>query len=242
MVGIGGSATNDAGFGLARKLGWTFLDRSGTELRQWTDLASCTDVLPPQQRLNLGRVTVAVDVNNPLLGPRGCTRVYGPQKGMRPQDFARAERNLRRLARLMAQSSGAALHQVPGAGAAGGLGFGLMAFLDARTASGFELFSRLSKLRTRIRHADLVITGEGCLDTQSLMGKGSGNVAALCREAGRPCIALVGTHKLRSKTSAGFASIHTLAPHFLSEQEALRQPGLHLRRLAAHIAANTLWT
>lgn len=242
FIGVGGSATNDAGFGMARALGWKFMDQSKRELHRWTDLARCRNVTAPGRKLSLGRVTVAVDVANPLLGPRGSTRVYGPQKGMRPQDFDRAEECLRRLARLMNRKRGSALDTVAGAGAAGGLGYGLMAFLNARPVSGFELFSKLSKLASRIRRADLVVTGEGGLDDQSLMGKGVGRVMALSRNHGTPCIALAGFKSIRHDNAPPLSSVHALAPDFVTLQEALHAPALHLARLATHIAANRLWT
>ena len=87
LVGVGGSATNDGGFGLARALDWRFLTQRGDEVREWPELASCCEIIPPSHNLKLGRLVVALDVQNPLLGPKGCTRVYGPQKGVRPRDF-----------------------------------------------------------------------------------------------------------------------------------------------------------
>lgn len=240
IIGVGGSATNDAGFGMARALGWRFLDRAGRELSCWTELASCVEILKPTQRTQLGRVTVAVDVANPLLGPRGCTRVYGPQKGMRPEDFTRAECSLRRLARLMNAMKGAALDRTPGAGAAGGLGYGLMAFLNARAVSGFDLFSMTSRLNDRIRRADLVLTGEGGLDDQSLMGKGVGRIATLCRQRNIPCIALVGSTTL-TRARPLLTRVVALSPGLVSRAEAMRRPALHLARLAAQVADSRVW-
>lgn len=191
LVGIGGSATNDAGFGLARALGWTFLDRQGQSLERWTDLDRVHKVLPPPRRWRL-RLTVAVDVQNRLLGPGGCTRIYGPQKGLRPADFPRAEAALRRLAAVMQRQRGKALHRLPGSGAAGGLGFGLMAFSGAQLAPGFALLARQTRLAQAIRQADMVLTGEGALDASSFMGKGVGELARLCRQYGVPCVGLAG--------------------------------------------------
>jgi glycerate kinase len=191
LVGIGGSATNDAGFGLARSLGWTFWDAQEQPLESWTELARLQRVAPPRRRLPL-RITVAVDVQNRLLGPRGCTRIYGPQKGLGPADFAPAEAALRRLARVMQRARGRALHREPGSGAAGGLGFGLMAFLHARLAPGFALLARQTRLAQALRWADVVLTGEGALDASSLMGKGVGELARWCVRRRLPCLGLAG--------------------------------------------------
>ena len=136
LMGIGGSATNDGGFGLARALGWEFLDREGEPIERWTGLDGLERIRVPQRRRWFSAVVVATDVRNTLLGPRGATRVYGPQKGLRPQDFALAERCLGRLARVVKQQFGRDFAREPGAGAAGGLGFGLQAFLGAELHRG----------------------------------------------------------------------------------------------------------
>ena len=135
LVGIGGSATNDGGFGLARALGWKFVDKLGHPVERWTELHRLSCVHSSELR-PFENVTVAVDVQNPLLGPRGATRVYGPQKGLRPDDFDLAERCLGQLASVMAREFKRDFAQAPGAGAAGGLGFGLLAFLGARLEIG----------------------------------------------------------------------------------------------------------
>src|SRR6185436_20206712 len=163
LVGIGGSATNDGGFGLARALEWRFVDNHGHPVERWTELHRLSCVHASELR-PFENVTVDVDVQNPLLGPRGATRVYGPQKGLRPDDFDLAERCLERLADVMAREFKRDFGQVPGAGAAGGLGFGLLAFLGAKVEPGFELFGTLARLEQRLRRVGLVITGEGAID------------------------------------------------------------------------------
>jgi glycerate kinase len=212
IVGIGGSATNDGGFGLARSLGWKFLDRSGGELDEWWRLGGLADARKPAAALSL-RTVVAVDVRNPLLGPAGCSRVYGPQKGLRPQDFAFAEKCLGRLASRMKEQHGIDVANIPGAGAAGGLGFGLMAFADAKVESGFDLFARFAQLEKRIRTADLVITGEGAIDEQTRMGKGVGQIARLCARCGVPCVALAGIVEKSIRESRFFSDIRALTDH-----------------------------
>lgn len=192
LMGIGGSATNDGGFGLARSLGWKFRDRSGAEIRHWTGLDQLTSIRAPRRRKQFTELNVAVDVQNVLLGARGATRVYGPQKGLHPEDFTRAERCLRRLAQVVKTDVGVDSARQPGSGAAGGLGFGLTAFLGARLENGFELFARQANLEDHLRWADLVITGEGAIDPSTLMGKGVGQIAERCRRLAIPCIGLAG--------------------------------------------------
>ena len=231
IIGIGGSATNDGGFGMARALGWRFIDRAGDEIHAWTDLDSCRQIVRPACHLKLGCLTVALDVQNPLLGPKGCTRVYGPQKGLRPRDFKRSEGALLRLSELMKTQGHGSLDEISGAGAAGGLGFGLMAFLNAKPRKGFSLFAREARLTGRIRAADLVITGEGCLDPQSLMGKGIGELLSLCERRGVPCIALGGRTELEQSDRWRFARIYSLTS-LATGRQALSRPTVWLTRAA----------
>ena len=157
VIGIGGSATNDGGFGLARALGWRFFGHYGEELEEWWQLSELTEIRAPSAPLKTPLVA-AVDVRNPLLGPSGCSRIFGPQKGLRPEDFDLAEKCLARLASALQEQHYIGGADVPGAGAAGGLGFGLTAFAGAGIQSGFDLFARHARLEKRIGAADLVIT------------------------------------------------------------------------------------
>lgn len=192
FVGLGGSATNDGGFGLARSLGWEFIDRQGAAIKEWTALEQLHSLRAPRRHHRLYRLSAVVDVQNPLLGQRGATRVYGPQKGLRRQDFALAERCLRRLALVCRRHFGEDYAHQPGAGAAGGLGFGFRAFANATIVSGFELLAERSGLEHRLARADLVITGEGRIDKSTMMGKAVGQIALRCRELRIPCLALAG--------------------------------------------------
>lgn len=239
LMGLGGSATNDGGFGVARAVGWTFLDQAGQPMAQWTDLIRLAQLRPPDRPLRLGEVVVAVDVRNPLLGPTGATRVYGPQKGLQPQDFELAEACLERLAAIARAQLGVAAATEPGAGAAGGLGFGLRCFLGARLESGFELFARLSQLEDRIRQAQLVLTGEGAIDDQSVMGKGVGEVAALCRKHGVRCVGLAGlvSEPAAAKApEAGFERLFAIVPALATREAALEDAAGWLARLSAGVA------
>jgi glycerate kinase len=235
LVGVGGSATNDAGFGLARGLGWRFLARDGQVIDHWRDLSRLATVQPPAEQVWPKRITVAVDVQNPLLGPRGCTRVYGPQKGLQPADFPVAEAALRRLARVMRQRLRCDVSKVPGAGAAGGLGFGLAVFAGAQMKPGFELVAREAGLAARLRRADLVITGEGRLDASTLMGKGVGELATRCRAAGVPCVALAGTIADRAALTRMFVQVGALTD-LTTPENACREPRSWLEKLAVHAA------
>ena len=241
IIGIGGSATNDGGFGLARALGWKFLDRDDTLIERWTDLHGLAGLAPPRRRRWFKELIVAVDVQNPLLGIRGATQVYGPQKGMRREDFPFAEKNLCALAKIARRfvvppsggrdRSNPQLQAYPGAGAAGGLGFGLMSFLGADAEPGFDLFARYAKLDEQLRAADLVITGEGSIDQSTFMGKGVGEIARRCRQANIPCIALAGVINARSSIRF-FTEAHSLT-ELTTLENAKSHSALWLERLAS---------
>jgi glycerate kinase len=235
LMGIGGSATNDGGFGLARALGWQFLNRAGKPIERWTDLTGLATLRPPRRRRWFKQLIVAVDVQNPLLGPRGATRVYGPQKGVRPRDFKPAEANLRQLARVARRTFGQDFSAMLGSGAAGGLGFGLRAFLGARLVSGFELFSHYSDLERHLRSADLVITGEGAIDDSTLMGKGTGQIAVRCRRLQIPCLSLAGQAGASALRNRLFSRIHTLMD-LTTLKAAKARPAYWLERLAMEAA------
>jgi len=235
LVGIGGSATNDGGFGLARSLGWQFFNGHHEVISRWTGLHDLVVVRPPEQASLFEDLAVAVDVRNPLLGPEGCSRVYGPQKGL--TEFDLAERCLGQLAGVLEKQLQLRHAQEPGAGAAGGLGFGLRCFARARLEPGFALFAGLARLEERVRQAELVLTGEGSLDASTLMGKGVGAIAQLCRGAGVPCIGLAGVVADVARAGATFTAAHALTPEFTSTGEAMTKPTVWLERLAAKAGA-----
>ncbi len=197
LIGIGGSATNDGGAGAAQAIGVRFFDGLGRLLPDGIGggrLDEVTRIDLSRRHPDIGRVpiTVACDVDNPLCGPRGASAVFGPQKGAGPDLVARLDRNLAHLADLVEQALGRRLRDIPGTGAAGGLGFGLLAFFDAGMRPGVEIVIEAAGLRERIRGADLVVTGEGRIDRQSMMGKVIAGVGRAAREAGVPAVALVG--------------------------------------------------
>jgi glycerate kinase len=234
LIGIGGSATNDGGFGLARALGWEFLDKSGRAITEWTQLHALAGLRRPKRSRWFTSLVVAVDVQNPLLGAQGCTRIYGPQKGLRKEDFPLAERCLRRLANVVERELGRSYASEPGAGAAGGLGFGLNCFLGARVRAGFDLFAQHAGLAKRLRETDLVLTGEGAIDPQTLMGKGVGQIGHWCRQRNLPCLALAGMVLTRD-TKGCFTQAHALTG-LTRVEEAKAKPAHWLRQLAVRAA------
>jgi len=210
VMGIGGSATNDGGFGVIRALGWKFFNAQRAPLDRWTDLHTLSLIKIPPLDHCFEDFSVAVDVNNPLLGPNGCTRVYGPQKGLVEADFDFAERCLGALAGIAQQELHLNTVTEPGAGAAGGLGFGLRTFLGAKLKPGFELFAQLSQLTAHIEKADLILTGEGAIDEQTLMGKGVGELAALCHKMRKRCVGLAGIVTDAHKARQLFTDVHSM--------------------------------
>jgi glycerate 2-kinase len=250
LLGIGGSATNDGGIGLAAALGFRFLDAEHRELeptpRHLPELASIeapVDPLPPVP------IDVASDVKNPLLGPRGATRVYGPQKGLRDEaQAAQLELGLARLAEVAAQTFGRDYRDRPGAGAAGGLGFGLMTFCDAELLPGFDLVASRLGLEAAVARADLVLTGEGSLDGQTLEGKAPAGVAGMARRLGRQVIAFGGRVEEAARVGLGncfdeIVALSEVEPELTQEQRMARGPELlcrHAARLARRIAAEGL--
>jgi glycerate kinase len=189
VVGIGGSATNDGGAGMAAALGVRFLDDSGTQLSPHpADLVRLA-AIDESQRIALPETVAACDVDNPLTGARGAAAVFGPQKGATPQDVLFLDEVLNRLAAVAGAGD---LALAAGAGAAGGLGFGLQRFAGARLVPGFTVVAESSGILEKIAMADLVITGEGSLDSQTLGGKGPHGVALAARAAGVPVVAVAG--------------------------------------------------
>lgn len=230
VVGIGGSATNDGGAGMAHALGVRFLARDGTTLDPVPQSLRELDRIDLSRRLILPPVTVACDVDSPLLGPKGATRVFGPQKGAREKDLPLLEDALGRLVRA-AGATGQA--DKPGAGAAGGLGFGLLVFAGAELEPGFDLLARLTGIEAAISSADLVITGEGSLDAQSLAGKGPVALARLAARHGKPAVAFCGRSDEIVRRDGPFRSVHALADTGLPVEDLMTRAAELLEEAAA---------
>jgi len=218
IIGIGGSATNDGGLGMASALGYRFLDADGKPTRAvMAELDRLDRIEKPM--LLFPEIRVACDVDNPLLGPKGATRIYGPQKGV--SDFAFFEQRLEKLADIAARDLGSDPRAVPGSGAAGGLGYGLMAFCGARLTSGFDLIAQQIGLEQRVAKADLIITGEGRLDAQTLHGKGPVGIAMMARRLGKSVAAIAGSIEDCPALHAHFDLLFQVKPADMPLSEAI---------------------
>lgn len=208
IIGLGGSATNDGGAGMAAALGVRFLDANGNTIDPVpASLSTRLVQVDRAGQLALPPVIAACDVTNPLLGEQGATRVFGPQKGADETSIPILEAALEALV----QASGGLDDALrPGAGAAGGLGFGLLRFAAAELRSGFDLLASLTGLEESVKNADLVITGEGSLDAQSLSGKGPVSLARMARKHGKPVVAYCGRVDQAVRDSGCFDEIMEL--------------------------------
>ena len=240
VLGIGGSATTDGGAGMAAALGARLLDQAGEPVPPGgaglLRLAR-VEVAGLDPRLRRVRVTVASDVDNPLVGPEGAAAVYGPQKGAQPEDVLLLDSALRRYARVLADDLGVDLAGTPGAGAAGGLGAGAIAFLGASLRSGIELVLDLVGFQEAVAGADLVVTGEGKLDAQSLRGKAPFGVARAATAHGVPVVALGGVVEVaaRELRAAGFEEAHALAELEPDPRRSMAEAAPLLERLAERV-------
>jgi len=235
VIGIGGSATNDGGAGMARAFGYRFLDRSGNDLPEGGAALVRLGRIDGQTDPRLVRpsIEVACDVRNPLLGPEGASAIYGPQKGATPEIVHELDAGLARYADVVEAFVGRPIRDVPGAGAAGGLGAGLLAFLDARLVSGAELVLRVVGFAERIAGADLVVTGEGRVDQQSGYGKLTGAVTAAARRAGVPVVAVAGSLGTGHET-LGLDAI-AIASEGVAIAESMRAPLPLIERAAERV-------
>ncbi len=232
-VGLGGSATNDAGVGMARALGYRFLDSTGVALNGCvSDLSRLDRILPPAT-MQLPRITVAADVMNPLLGSRGATDLFSKQKGAGAYQRELLKAALMRVADVAASDLGTDAREQPGAGAAGGLGYGLVTFCGARLRSGFDVVAETIGLAEAINGADVVITGEGRLDAQTAEGKAPAGVARLARAAGKPVYAIVGA---ASGGNEVFDGVITLVTPAITPNDAIARAGELLRARGSELA------
>ena len=224
VVGLGGSVTNDGGFGMARALGFRFFDAEGVELKgPVSELLKLSRIEKPPLPHRRPQVIAAADVRNPLLGENGATSVFGPQKGASVGLLPLLEDALERLAEIIARDFGVDCRSTPGAGAAGGLAFGLMSFSGASIRPGFEVVSEAIGLESKIRGADIVVTGEGSLDRQTLEGKAPAEVARLGRRLGKRVFAVVGRTDGDVRLEELFDGIYAVADSALSEEENIRR-------------------
>ena len=240
IVGIGGSATNDGGVGCAQALGLRTEDSEGRtvpgeggSLKQVRRIVM-DEMLPALDKIE---VRVACDVDNPLLGPRGASAVFGPQKGATPEQVKELDANLAHFYGLLAETLGIDVRDRPGSGAAGGLGAGLMAFLNGQPRSGIDLVLEYLDLPGRLKEVDLVITAEGRMDSQTLSGKGPVGLAGRALERGVPTIALVGSvgDGEEELHDAGIKAIFPIVSGPMDLTEAMKTAGELLEKTAVRI-------
>lgn len=228
IMGIGGSATNDAGIGMLSALGVRFLDRDKKELEpKGGNLKNIEyiDDSAVHQALRDSSFTIACDVNNPLFGPEGAAHVFAPQKGATADEVEALDNGLRHYAQLIREYKNVDIASIAGAGAAGGMGGGLLPFLNATLKSGIDTILEILNFRETIQHADLIFTGEGKLDVQTGMGKALGGILKIANEQNVPVIALGGCIEDAEKLNEmGFTAVLSIQPApVLLEQAMQRQ-------------------
>jgi glycerate 2-kinase len=250
IIGLGGSATNDGGFGMARALAYRFfsnareLKEDVSELRNLTkiEVPVAAGVSPASSKMQPTRlppqlkIIAAVDVRNRLLGENGATGVFGPQKGAGKDELKILEEALTRLADVVAEEFGFDYRDKPGAGAAGGLGFGLMSFCGATIRPGFDVVAEAVGLESQMKDVDLVITGEGSLDRQTLEGKTPAGVGTLARKLGKKVFVIAGRTDGNRDVRGLFDGVYELARPSMSEKEQMKHAGELLREKAREIA------
>jgi glycerate 2-kinase len=244
IIGVGGSATNDGGSGMAKALGARFLDKSGIEIFDGGgalgELASI-DLSKLDTRLASIKFEVACDVDNPLTGENGATAIFGPQKGATKEMVTLLDRNLSHYARIIERDLNKKINDVPGAGAAGGLGAGLLAFLPSELKRGVDIVSSATRLPHLVQNADLVITGEGKIDKQTIFGKTPIGVAKIAKKFGVPVIAIAGNVSSDCDVvfQHGIDALFSIVPGVISLDDAFKNAEQYLEKTAANIA--TVW-
>ena len=240
IVGIGGSATNDGGVGFASALGVGFLDESGAAVRPvGEDLPKIRKIDVSGRRFDASRIVfeAVCDVDNPLCGPRGAAAVYGPQKGASPDDVKYLDSGLANLAARVEADLGMDLAKIAGAGAAGGLGFGLAAFAGASLRPGVEVVLDMVGIDKELADADLVVTAEGRVDFQTAFGKGPAGVGGRAKKLGVPCLAVAGgvSGDISNLHGLGIDACFSLCPGPITLEEAMRN-GAELLAIASEQA------
>lgn len=244
IIGLGGSATNDGGTGMAKALGARLLDKDGIEIGEGggalEHLASI-DVSDFDPRLAQINIEVACDVDNPLTGEKGASAIFGPQKGATPEMVAQLDQNLGQYASIIERDLGKKIDDVPGAGAAGGLGCGLLAFLPSELKRGVEIVVEATGLSQIVADADLVITGEGKIDGQTIFGKTPIGVAKTAKKYGVPVIAIAGNVSRDSCVvhEHGIDAVFSIVPGVVLLESAFKYAEEYIERTAANIA--TVW-
>lgn len=241
VIGIGGSATNDGGGGMFQALGGKLLDKDGAELPYGggaLDRLHTIDISNIDPRLAKITVEVACDVNNPLTGKNGASHIFGPQKGATPEMIKRLDENLKHYAKIIKEQLGKDVDKIPGAGAAGGLGAGLIAFLSAKLIKGVELVIQHTDLEQHMVGTDYIITGEGRIDGQTVFGKTIFGISTLAKKYDIPVIALVGciAEGAEAMYDHGVTSMFSILPVSCTVEEALQTGQHNLTQTSQNIA------
>lgn len=242
VIGIGGSATNDGGAGMAQALGVKFMNAAGREIKVpgsggMLAKIQAIDVKDLDVRVCKTDILVACDVENPLCGKKGAAHVFGPQKGATPKMVAVLDTNLRHLGKLIKRDLEKDVAHIPGAGAAGGLGAGLVAFAGATLESGIDIVLKTTGLEKYLKDADLVITGEGKVDFQTAFGKTPSGVAKAAKKHKVPVVAIGGAlaDDAHNVFAHGIDGIASAAAKDMSLEEALRDSPYHLENVAERV-------
>jgi glycerate 2-kinase len=235
-IGLGGSATVDAGVGLAATLGYSFLDKQGSPVEPVPARFRMIDRVIPPDLTNLPETIGLADVETRLLGTEGATYVFGPQKGLQPDEVKSLDHDLAYLVDRLASSLGTNFSAASRSGAAGGFGYGILTFLNGRLVSGFAEVAKRLNLSEKISIADIVITGEGKLDRQSLQGKGPFGVATIARQANKPIWAVAGTIEDPEQVAKYFDKTVSVVGGPVTLEAALKDPVGTLRE-----RANAFW-
>lgn len=242
VLGIGGSATNDGGAGMLQALGVRLIDATGADLAPGggaLNMLDRIDLSGIDARIKDCTFDVACDVNNPLVGPQGASAIFGPQKGATPEMVARLDDNLRRYAQIITRDLGHDVADVPGAGAGGGIGVGMMVFLGGRLRPGSEIVTDAVGLDAAVADADLVLTGEGRIDGQTIQGKTPVGVARVAQRHGKPVIAIGGSlgNGAAAVHAHGIAAVFGSVSRPCTVEEALANAAANVRGAARNIAA-----
>ncbi|AYE50799.1 glycerate kinase [Priestia megaterium NCT-2] len=242
IIGIGGSATNDGGAGMAKALGAKLINTNGAEIKEGggsLNQLAAIDLTNFDSRLAEVKVEVACDVDNPLTGETGASAVFGPQKGATPDMVKQLDRNLAHYAAIIEKEMDIHIQNVPGAGAAGGLGGGLLAFLSAELKPGVDIVIEATQLESYIKNADLVITGEGRIDGQTIYGKTPIGVAKTAKKHRVPVIAIAGSIGAGSEAvyEHGISALFSVVPGAVTLSEALEKAGENVERTAKNVAS-----
>ena len=228
IIGIGGSATNDGGAGMIKALGAKLLDKDGEDIGcggGCLNKIEVIDLSSMDERLKGCKIVAACDVDNPLTGPRGASYVFGPQKGADPEMVEILDSNLQHFAEVVEKTTGIAIKDFPGAGAAGGLGGGLLAFLDAELKRGIDIVIEATDFEEKIKDADIIITGEGRMDYQTQYGKTPYGVAQTARKYNIPVVAIVGSVGKNAEVlyDLGFSGIFSIINRPMTLEEAISE-------------------